>query len=76
MKIGPSIWPMKTVAAVARAGGPRRPMVFWNRKPNPWVIQSRIFQCHSRAARAQTTRITGRTRKANTKPAPGLVWRV
>ena len=73
MKIGPSTWPMNTVAAVARAGGPRRPMVFSNTTPNNWVTQTRIFQCHSSAANAQTTRITGSTRKAKTNNAPPSV---
>ncbi len=65
MKIGPSTWPRKMVAAVAKAGGPRRPSVFWNTKPKPRVIHFRTPQCHKSAARAQTTRITGSTRKAN-----------
>ena len=73
MKIGPSTWPMKTVAAVASAGGPRRPMVFSKTTPKPWVIHFRIRQCQSSAARAQTTRITGSTRKAKTNSEPGLV---
>ena len=37
------------------------------------VIQTRIFQCQSSAASAQTTRITGSTRKAKTNSEPGLV---
>ena len=73
MKIGPSTWPMNTVAAVARAGGPRKPMVFSNTTPKPCVIQRRIRQCQSRAASAQTTRITGSTRKAKTNSEPGSV---
>ena len=73
MKIGPSTWPMKTVAAVASAGGPRRPMARSNTRPKPWMIHFRIRQCQSSAESAQITRITGSTRKANTKRPPGLV---
>ncbi len=72
MKIGPSTWPMNTVAAVASAGGPRRPINRSNTKPKPSMIHFRIRQCQSNADSAQITRITGRTRKANTKRPPGL----
>ena len=73
MTIGLSIMPRKMLAATARAEAPPRPMVFWNRKPKPWVIHLRIFQCHSRADRAEITRISGRTLKAKVNRPPGLV---
>ena len=73
MKIGPSTCPMKMVAATASAGGPRRPNVRWNTAPNRLVAHFRMRQCHSSAERAQTTRITGSTRKANRKAAGPVV---
>ncbi|MNG40579.1 hypothetical protein D3C84_1292160 [compost metagenome] len=57
------------MAATARAEAPPRPMVFWNTKPKPSVIHFRIFQCHSRADRAEITRISGRTPKAKVNRA-------
>ena len=63
MKIGPSTCPMKMVAATASAGGPRRPRVRRNTAPNASVAHFSTRQCHSRAERAQITRITGSTRK-------------
>ena len=73
MKIGPSTWPMNTVAAVASAGGPRRPMVRSNRTPKPWITHFRMRQCQSSADSAQITRITGSTRKAKVNRPAGLV---
>ncbi|MNN85503.1 hypothetical protein D3C81_2028000 [compost metagenome] len=61
--------PRKTLAATARAEAPPRPMVRWNRKPKPRVIHLRIFQCHSRADRAEITRISGSTLKAKVNSA-------
>ena len=65
--------PRKMLAATARAEAPPRPMVFWNRMPKPCVSHFSIFQCHSKADRAEMTRIIGRTLKANVNIPPALV---
>ena len=65
--------PLAWLIGVEWSEAPPRPMVFWKTKPKPRVIHFRIFQCHSRADRAEMTRISGRTWKAKTKSALSLV---